>query len=97
LTFVLTRHETVKVNLTNYLASNQNVVTFDIVLIIKLKIQTKLIVEVQLCSIYSGKLKIGQSVNIIFSNYQNCVDKITIIRVKNNIFPGQRRQLFGGS
>lgn len=69
MTYVLTSPIAGKVAFTNYWAVNQNVVAGDIVFTIIPKVQTELIGKAQLPIARSGKVKVGQSVNIRFNSF----------------------------
>jgi HlyD family secretion protein len=69
MTYVLNSPIAGKVTFTNYWAVNQNVVAGDVVFTIIPKIQTELIGKAQLPIERSGKVKVGQAVNIHFNNF----------------------------
>jgi multidrug resistance efflux pump len=69
MTYVLNSPIAGKVTFTNYWAVNQNVVAGEVVFTIIPKIQTELIGKAQLPIERSGKVKVGQTVNIHFNNF----------------------------
>jgi HlyD family secretion protein len=69
MTYVLSSPITGKVTFTNYWATNQNVVAGDVVFTVVPIIQTELIGKAQLPIERSGKVKIGQSVNVHFNSF----------------------------
>ena len=69
MTYILTSPLNGKVTFTNYWAVNQNVTAGDVVFTIIPKIQTELIGKAQLPIERSGKVKVGQTVNIHFNNF----------------------------
>jgi len=82
MTYVLTSPIAGKVTFTNYWATNQNVVAGDIVFTIIPKIQTELIGKAQLPIARSGKVKVGQSVNVHFNNFPDNEYGMVIGQVK---------------
>jgi HlyD family secretion protein len=91
MTFVLTSPIQGKVTFTNYWSVNQNVISGDVVFTIIPNIQTELIGKAQLPIERSGKVKIGQKVNIHFNNYPDnefgmvigLVNRISLIPTKD--------------
>jgi HlyD family secretion protein len=69
MTYVLSSHITGKVTFTNYWAVNQNVVAGDVVFTVVPIVQTELVGKAQLPIERSGKVKIGQSVNVHFNSF----------------------------
>jgi len=82
MTYVLTSPIAGKVTFTNYWAANQNVIGGDIVFTIIPKIHTELIGKAQLPIARSGKVKIGQSVNVHFNNFPDNEFGMVIGKVK---------------
>jgi len=69
MTYVLSSPINGKVTFTNYWATNQNVAAGDIAFTVVPKVQTELIGKAQLPIARSGKVRVGQSVNIHFNNF----------------------------
>jgi len=91
MTYVLSTPISGKVTFTNYWAINQNVISGDVVFTIIPNIQTELLGKAQLPIERSGKVKIGQKVNIHFNNYPDneygmvigYVNRISLIPTKD--------------
>ncbi len=69
MTYVLSSPITGKVTFTNYWAVNQNIVAGDVVFTVVPIVQTELIGKAQLPIERSGKVRIGQSVNVHFNSF----------------------------
>ena len=69
MTYVLTSPIAGKVTFTNYWAMNQNIVLGDVVFTVVPIVQSELIGKAQLLIERSGKVRIGQSVNVHFNSF----------------------------
>lgn len=90
MTYVLKTPVAGKVTFTNYWNVNQNVTGGDIVFTVVPDILSELIGKVKLPVDRSGKVKIGQKVNILFNNYADSEYGIVIGKVKRiSLIPTQ--------
>jgi HlyD family secretion protein len=81
MTYVLSSPISGKVTFTNYWAVNQNVVAGDIVFTVVPIVQTELIGKAQLPIERSGKVKIGQLVNVHFNSFPDNVYGMVVGKV----------------